>query len=141
MVKRRTVQFVVNSSAFYPDQDFQLSIDANPEGRDVHQENVLIEWNGDTPLKLDGWMLRDLANHRYAFPDGVVLVSGQRLRIFSGGDPTQDSIAPSNAEKVLHMGRRAAIWNNTGDLLDLIDAKGVIVMSKGYGNYYFRQGA
>ncbi len=139
-VERRIVQFIVNTSAFYPSQNLQISIDANPKGYDVHQENVLIEWNGDTTLRLDGWMLRDLANHRYAFPDDVILVAGQRLRIFTGGDPDQDSFTPSDAEKVLHMGRRAAIWNNTGDLLELFDANGVIVVSEGYGNF-FEQGA
>jgi len=138
-VERDTVQFIVKVSAFYPDQDFQVTIDADPPGRDVNKESVLIEWNGDSPLQLDGWILRDLAGHRYAIPDGVLMVSGQRLRVFTGGDPAQDSIAPGDNEKVLHMGRRAAIWNNTGDLLELIDVNGVIAVSEGYGDFLRRE--
>jgi hypothetical protein len=139
-VERRVAQFMVNRDAFTLDQDFVVSIDANPEGSDVHLENVLMAWHGDRALEFDGWMVRDLANHRYAFPDGVVLAPGQRLRIFTGGDPAQDVTAPAATEKVLHMGRRAAIWNNTGDLLELVDARGVIVWSEGYGDF-FRGGA
>lgn len=138
-VERTTVQFLVNTSAFYPDQDFQVSIDADPAGRDVDKESVLIEWLGDRPLQLDGWTLRDLAGHRYVMPQGVLLVSGQRLRVFTGGDPGQDSIAPAASEKILHMGRRAAIWNNHGDLLELIDGSGVIAMSEGYGDFFRRE--
>lgn len=130
---------MVNTSAFYPDEDFQVSIDANPEGRDVDKESVLIEWVGDSPLQLDGWTLRDLAGHRYVMPQGVLLVSGQRLRVYTGGDPSEDSVAPAASEKVLHMGRRAAIWNNHGDLLELIDGSGVIAVSEGYGDYFRRE--
>lgn len=138
-VERRTVQFLVDISAFYPDRDFQITIDADPAGRDVDRESVLIEWNGARPLQLDGWTLRDRVGHRYLMPPGVLLVAGQRLRIFTGGDPAQDAVASAVAEKVLHMGRRAAIWNNEGDLLELIDGHGVIAVSKGYGDFFGRE--
>ena len=57
-------------------------------------------------------------------------------RVFEGDMATgHDSIDPATTEKVVHMGRRAAIWNNTGDLLELIDANGITVASKGYGDF------
>lgn len=135
-VERRTAQFMVDANAFYPDRDFQITFDADPPGRDLDKESVLIEWIGDRLLQLGGWTLRDLAGHRYAIPDGVQLASGQRLRVFTGGNPAQDSVEFSSGEKILHMGRRAAIWNNSGDLLELIDVNGVIAVSEGYGGFF-----
>lgn len=135
-VERTTVQFVVNGSVFYPGQDFHVTIASDPPGHAVDKESVLIEWNGGELLQLDGWTLRDLVGHRYVIPQGVLLVPGQRLRVFTGGDPGADSVAPAETEKVLHMGRRKAVWNNPGDLLELMDPNGVIVVSEGYGDFF-----
>lgn len=138
-VERSAVQFRVRTGVFYPDHDVQVHVDANPPGSDVDSESVLIEWNGPRPLQLDGWTLRDLAGHRYEIPDGVLLVAGQRLRVFTGGNPAENSTAPATSEKVLHMGRRKAVWNNTGDLLELIDPSGVVAVSEAYGDYFRRE--
>lgn len=134
-VERRTVQFMVDPAMFYPEQDIRITVDADPPGPDVDAESVLIEWFGSAPLELDGWMIRDQARHRYSIPPGVSLVSGQRLRVFTGRNPHEDDITPTAPEKTLHMGRRAAIWNNTGDLCELVHPNGVTAASKAYGNY------
>ncbi len=133
-VDRQVTGFLVDKSALAIGDEFVVSVDADPPGTDVNRENVLLEWNGDKPLDLTHWTIRDRVNHKYKFPSGLVLVAGQTLRIVTGGDPSNDSVDSTAQNKMLYMGRRAAIWNNTGDLLELLDDNGVVVWSHAYGD-------
>jgi len=120
---RKTVSFLLDPDAPLPDQ--KISIDAaasrlDSPGNDhatLLQEYVAIRSQHTSRLNLEGWRLRDRAGHEYRFGK-VQLRSGRLLRIRSGGDPTDDNATD------LHWGRRRAVWNNRGDLVQLVDEKG-----------------
>jgi hypothetical protein len=134
-VSRRAVAFPVRRDVFYEAGILRISVDANPVGADVDKESVVVEWHGNNTLDMGGWMLRDFANHRYAFPEDMTLSQGHRVRVFTGGDPTGDSYGRHIEMASLHMGRGVAIWNNEGDLAELLDGTGTVVAAKGYGRF------
>ncbi|MEO0751918.1 MAG: lamin tail domain-containing protein, partial [Pseudomonadota bacterium] len=115
---RRTVPFVVDASTFVPRGDFSFAFDYDPPGSDVDHEFVQIGWHGTETLDLSGTTLSDRANHRYALPD-VTLTPGAQLRVYTGGNPSSDTVDPAANLQTLHMGRRKAVWNNEGDTLFL----------------------
>lgn len=96
----------------------RLAIQADPAGRDVQAEHVLLHNEGDSVVDLGGWTLRDAARrpHVYGFAAGRRLAAGATLRLWSGrGKDDADNA---------YWGRRAAVWNNTGDVAVLCDPEG-----------------
>ncbi len=101
-----------------PPLQLQMLIDADPAGTDLGREHVQLLNAGKSPIDLSGWSLHDAARrpHTYRFADDVQLLPGAPLRLWTGRgrDDRQN----------LHWGRRAAVWNNTGDVAVLRDAEG-----------------
>lgn len=96
----------------------RLRIEADPRGVDLKAERVLLALDaGESPLDLSGWQLRDAAGHAYRFPDGLRLLPGSELSLW-----TRRGKADA---RNLYWGRRQAVWNNTGDQAWLLDASGV----------------
>lgn len=96
----------------------RLEIQADPAGRDLQSEQVLLHNDGDSAVDLGGWTLQDAARrpHVYTFAATCRLVAGATLRLWSGrGSDDADN---------LHWGRRQAVWNNTGDIAILRDPDG-----------------
>ena len=94
----------------------------NPPGSDhsvADEEYVTLRWDGVEPLDITGWKIRDRARHEYTF-GSTSLLPGQALRVRSGGDPA------NNSQTDVFWGRKKAVWNNTGDLVLLIDNAGAI---------------
>lgn len=90
-------------------------------------EYVALRWTGVDPLAVTGWTLRDRgAHHRFRFP-AVTLAPGAIVRVRTGGEPALDTATD------LHWGRRAAVWNNRGDSVFVLDENDVLRAQLSYG--------
>jgi len=98
----------------------------DPPGVDWQGEHVVIRNDTAAAVDLGGWRLSDAAGHTYTIPAGSSLAPGHDLRVWTGP-------GANNATDV-HMGRRAAIWNNTGDTATLRNASGAQVATYAYGD-------
>ncbi|MFB6126864.1 MAG: lamin tail domain-containing protein [Halolamina sp.] len=104
------------------------TVHADAEGRDgenLTDEFVVLENAGDEPVDLSGWTVADDDGHSYAVPDGVVLGSGERLRIRTG--------AGEDGSGDLYWSRAGPVWNNDGDTVIVRDADGDVVLRETYG--------
>ena len=90
-------------------------IDYNPPGPDYQGEYVEIKNDTSASVNMTAWTLRDSANHVFSFP-AFVLVPGFSVRVWT-------RVGTNDAEN-LFWGRRAAVWNNTGDTAILEDDAG-----------------
>lgn len=105
-----------------------LSVFDTP-GNDHHNtilETVVFEWQGGTSLDLTGWRLMDASGRRRYLFGTVTLTPGAIVTVHTGGDPANDD------GEHFYWGRRAAVWNNRGDTVRLIDAQGVLRCSYVY---------
>jgi hypothetical protein len=98
-------------------------IDFDPAGPDVVHEHVVIRNNEDQPLDLGGWKLVDRAGHELTLP-ARTLQPGEEVRIWSGEGQSD--------EKNVFWGRKQAVWNNAGDLVQLVNPSGEEVVSFEY---------
>ncbi|MCP3974968.1 MAG: hypothetical protein GY720_10795 [bacterium] len=107
-------------------------IEYDPAGRDW--ENKADEWvtirnNGEEPIELSDWILRDeSSSHRYEFPAGEVLDAGGELRIRTGcgNDGGDDRFWCADD----------AVWSNGGDTVILQTASGTVVARVRYDGDY-----
>jgi micrococcal nuclease len=91
------------------------------DNQNLNGEWVTLRNDNSGPVDLSGWVLKDeSASHRYTFPTGFVLLSGEAVTIYSGCG--QDT--PKNR---YWCNQGSAIWNNDGDTAYLVDAEGNIV--------------
>lgn len=97
----------------------RLEIEADPQGRDLQVERVLLHNDGDGTLVLAGWCLQDAARRPniYRFESQRRLPAGATLSLWSGRGKDDAGNA--------YWGRRRAVWNNTGDVALLVDPDGV----------------
>jgi hypothetical protein len=125
-ILRSTVAFVVDPHA--PRLPAILEVVSelsqfNAPGNDhraADEEFVTMRWNGDAPLLIDGWRLQDrFARHVFGFGRREIRAH-DTLRLITGGSP------PSDNENDVHWGRRAAVWNNTGDTVRVLDERRVL---------------
>lgn len=104
-------------------------IQYDPPGTDtgtnshLNKEFVVITNTGSRAVKLDGWVLKDRAGHRYRF-DAFRLRPGKSVTIHTGrgNDDRND----------LYWGSKDYIWNNDGDTATLKNASGNTVDSCRY---------
>ena len=90
----------------------QVQVDYNPPGWDVDGEHVVIQNTGTSPLDLSGVRLEDAVRHSFNL-NGVSVPAGAQVKVWTkAGTPLGES---------LYWGRRAAVWNNTGDVVILRD--------------------
>ncbi|MDQ2808273.1 MAG: lamin tail domain-containing protein [Chloroflexota bacterium] len=80
----------------------------------------------NSPVNLDGWVLRDVYGGQEFTWHGVTLQPGKRIRVY-----TNEHHAESGG---FSFGSGSAIWNNKGDAAELQDANGNVVATFAYGD-------
>ncbi|GAM10183.1 phage tail sheath protein [Geobacter sp. OR-1] len=91
-----------------------VTVYPDPPGADLAGEFVTLRNKGEAAVELTGWMLRDLAGHRYVFPQ-YTIHPGAEVKVWT--KPGEDTLND------LYWGHRAPLWNNTGDIAYLYDAR------------------
>lgn len=89
------------------------------------QEYVEVGNNGSEAADISGWVLRDRNDRRqsYTFPTGTVLPPGATLQVYT--EPGHEH----------SFGSRASIWNNCGDVAELLDSAGTVVATFAYNTH------
>lgn len=87
------------------------------------RENLNGEWiditnQGQDPINLKGYVLKDEGNNFYTFPD-FTLQPGRRVRLFTGAGQDDDTQLFWNSTR--------PVWNNSGDEAFLRDPEGDLV--------------
>ena len=102
-------------------------IEFDAPGNDAENRNgEWIEIRAAQDVDLTGWSIRDeSSSHRYTFPDGFSVLSGQRVIVRSG-------CGTDTTEELFWCNSGSAIWNNSGDTGFLIDPSGTFANSWGY---------
>ncbi len=104
--------------ALHPDAPGNDNFNKNGEWVDVRNR-------GATAVGMGGWVMRDVANHRYRYPTSFVLQPGATVRLFSGcGTNTSTSLYWCNPG--------TAVWNNDGDTATLLNPAGDVVDTWSY---------
>lgn len=102
-------------------------IHADAEGNDhenLGDEYVVFANRGDRPLDVGGWTVRDEAGASYTFPPGTAIPANDTLTLRTGpGTDTNGTV---------YWGHDGAVWNNGGDLVEVVDASGQVVLSVRY---------
>jgi micrococcal nuclease len=91
--------------------------------RNLNDEFIVIENQGQHPIDLTGWTVSDAADHRYLFPN-FALASKAQVTLRTG--------LGRNTERELFWGRRNSVWNNNGDTVFIRDSQGYLVLSYVY---------
>lgn len=104
-----------------------VDVQSDPPGDDtlvLNEEFVVIGNEGDRPVRLSGWVLRDeSASHRFAFPSGFELGPGAEVTVHTGcGEPTATDLYWCVAG--------SAVWNNDGDTVFLVDPSGNLAVTR-----------
>ena len=87
-------------------------------GHQEPDEHVDIRNDDTQPIQLNGWTLRDEANHVYTFPN-FIMEPGQACRIYT------NEYHPEWCG--FNYGSGSAIWNNGGDCAYLRDGVGTLI--------------
>ncbi|HEX6887145.1 MAG TPA: lamin tail domain-containing protein [Candidatus Nanopelagicales bacterium] len=80
---------------------------SDPIGDDAGNEHLVLMNDGDAPLDVSGWTVRDSSLLTYALPPGTVLAPHDHLRVFPGA-----GIPGTPTARDLHMGGATQIWTN-----------------------------
>lgn len=92
---------------------------------DARDEYVCLVNKSGEDVDLLGWELRDAEGSVNVLPD-VTLESEQHLRVHPG--------AGRNSDTDLYGEGEAAVWNNSGDIVTLLDDEGNVIDSQAYGS-------
>ncbi len=95
---------------------------------DVHfktPEHVVLRNENDLPVDLGGWTIRDKNDEgqSFTFEEGVELKPGSTLSVFT------------NPGHKLSFESKTPIWNDQGDVVQLLNPKGKVVSTFAYGSY------
>ena len=95
-----------------------VSVLANPPGKDIAGEYVLLRNDTAAEIDISNWMLSDAARHIFRFP-AFKLGIGREAKVWTK--------AGTNDSDNLFWGRKAAVWNNAGDTATLKNQRGVTI--------------
>ena len=89
----------------------------------LNDEYVVLENTGSVAVNMQGWILKDEANHRFEFPY-FILNLGKTVTVHTGKG--------SNTATDLYWNRGTAVWNNDHDTAYLYDSSGNLIDSYSY---------
>ena len=105
-----------------------------PRGTDARGEWLSVANDGATSVPLTGLEITDFTRtqqhvHVYSFPaaqggGALMLAPGQTAYVFTGSGHNERR---AEGDLLLFAGRRAPIWNNTGDVAYLRNARGELL--------------
>ena len=98
------------------------AIEPDAPGRDDRNPNgeFVALTNEGPDADLTGWVLRDESSaHRYRFPDGFVLATGEIITVRSG--------CGADARPDIYWCADGTVWTNSGDTVLLLDGFGAVV--------------
>lgn len=96
------------------------------DSQNLNEEWVRIRNDGGAPADLTGWGIKDeSASNRYEFPDGFTLASGESVTVHSGCGTDFDA-------DLFWCSVGAAVWNNDGDTVLLLDPNGNTHVTREY---------
>ena len=89
------------------------------------EEYVEIRNDNDLPVDLTGWIVRDKndADQLFTFAEGTELKPGSTTKVFT---------APGHKQS---FESKRPIWNDKGDVVELLSADGKVVSTFAYGSY------
>ena len=89
------------------------------------EEYVELRNDNDLPIDLAGWVLRDKndADQAFTFAEGTELKGGSTTKVFT---------APGHKQS---FESKRPIWNDKGDVAELLTADGKVVSTFAYGSY------
>jgi hypothetical protein len=92
-------------------------------------EHVVVANDGMAAQELTGWTLRSPnGGQTYVFPPGFVLAPGGTVNVHSGaGDPATLNRPPTDLYAT-----KSNVWNNAGDIGQIVDPTGRVVSEKRY---------
>jgi hypothetical protein len=102
-----------------------VRVDFDPAGPEAQGESLTVRNDTATGVDLNGWRLEDVAMHVFQFPQRI-LEAGDELTVWTGQGIADDHN--------LYWGRRAAVWNNTGDTATLRRPDGTVASRYSYGD-------
>jgi len=100
-----------------------IEIDTQPR----REEWISVRNTGPAPLDLEPYALKN-PPYSYAFPQGSTLGPGETMRVYTEGDPADDTAL----EK--HWGMTSQILNNSGDTASLSTYTDVTIACHAYGS-------
>ena len=89
------------------------------------EEYVELRNENDLPVDLTGWILRDKndADQSFTFAEGTELKPGSTTKVFT---------APGHKQS---FESKRPIWNDKGDVVELLSADGKVISTFAYGSY------
>jgi hypothetical protein len=104
-------------------------VKVQPKGG-ARSEYVIIRNTGRKAIKLKGYALRDAADHTIKFKK-TTLKAGRSLRVVTGCRKGSRRAVRKGAR--YYACRTKQIWNDAGDIVELVSPKGGLLSRKAYG--------
>ncbi len=120
---RQKVSFIIDPTApiinriAVQSEYSQFDVPDKNDHRRTQDEYVSFINKSDAPILIEGWRLQDAAKHRFVLPDRTI-DPGDSFRVITGNGTDSDDR--------IYLGRRSALWNNSGDTVFLIDSQGIL---------------
>lgn len=99
---------------------------AGDDHENLNDEYIELTNEGSSAITMTGWTLSDEANHVYDFPAGFTLEPDDSVTIYTGSG--------SDSDTQLYWNSGSAVWNNTGDMIIVINSKGETVIEREYSD-------
>lgn len=96
-------------------------------------ESVTIRNTGSRSVNLGGATLRDRSGNRVRIPRGTRLGARRSLRIITGCERGRRKAVRRGSR--LFACRRTRVWNDRGDVVRVVDSRGIVVTQHGYGSF------
>jgi len=93
-------------------------------GRDLDEEYLVFENDGEQPIDLGGWVVYNEAGQSYQFPEGTTLASGDQV--------TLHSESGSDSEGHRYWGAESPVWSERRDTVTVETAAGDAVLEVSY---------
>jgi hypothetical protein len=99
----------------------------------ARRESVTIRNAGSRTVSLTNATLRDRARNRLRFPRGLRLGARRSLKVVTGC--ARGRRRATRRGSTLYACGRRTLWDDRGDVVRLVDPRGVVISQRGYGRH------